>query len=261
MHALLLLAALIGPADEVVAKASILDQLGRAPATSAPFGRMLVFDGTKAVRGDKPNSVKWSVEPSQMDARKWQPTPNAFAITPEPLDSAGTPYDLIIIQSVALGDTTDHLVIRVRCGEGGLPPPNPKDEDDKPKPPNLDSPLGLMRVAYEAKQQVSSSTKAADTIAISGAHIDAVKEFAVKWPPDDGEFFPKAKPFTLISQVQESCAKRIGAAMDANARKRWASWSAAINGKLDALQTSGQVKTVDDWLEAYIEIALGVGLK
>lgn len=273
MNSLLLIAALLWPPADIdggggsVARAVITDANGQPVPEAAPLGEAVVFSAKRSVHGGKPGSVKWLISPPQRDARKYVSDDGLEVFIP----TGVKPVVIEAILAVSLGDTVDVLKIAVKCGEGDIPPPDPRpdprpdpkpDDPTPPTPQPLDSPLGLVRVAYEARKSIPANATIveAEGMFVAKAHADAVKEFAVKWPVPSGES-PKAKPYTLISQLHGSRARRVAESLDDSAKDRWANWSRAVNAKLDALQTNGDVETVEDWMRAYLEIANGVGRK
>lgn len=124
--------------ETVEAKAVIGDQRGNKPAVSIPFGRMQVISAIGSVYAkDNPKSIKWKVTPELIDQRRWQPNPLEFSFVAEPLDEKRTPYVVTVILSVASGDTVDHAVVMIKCGEGDIPPPQPQPgPNPNPHPPD-----------------------------------------------------------------------------------------------------------------------------
>lgn len=108
------------PPNPTVAKAVITDQFGNPVQLVKESAKgLLVFHAGKSVYGGQPGSIKWTILPSEYDARKWVPTPDQVGIGIE------GDVTITVMLSVAKGDTVDHVVMSVICGKGSTPPPGP----------------------------------------------------------------------------------------------------------------------------------------
>ncbi len=160
---LILIAILSGPPSpfgEVVAEetaraqAVITDQFGQpVPITRDSTTGLIVFSARKSVHGVALGSVKWTVFPAEYDARKWVPNPDGleFGIALE-----GQPVTLMVILSVASGDTVDHLVLEVKCGKGPQPPPVPPVPPVPPTPVAKSLRLIVVEDQFNRKPETAS---------------------------------------------------------------------------------------------------------
>lgn len=141
MYSLLLLLFALPPSDvggslladpvTTRAKAVITDQFGNpVPLVRESAVGLMVFSAKKSVHGATPDSVKWTIRPIEYDSRKWVPSDNNLEVG---IALEGQPVTLTVFLSVSNGTSVDHLVLDVKCGKGGQPPPDPP-KPDPPKP-------------------------------------------------------------------------------------------------------------------------------
>ncbi len=130
---LILAAASIAAADDQKAVARITDQFGNPPPEQMPLGELLVFSARTSVKGESPSAVKWTVLPAERDVRKWSPPDNGLEVA---VPTGQKPVTITVILSVARGDSVDHTMLTVKCGEGDIPPPVPPGPEPKPPTPS-----------------------------------------------------------------------------------------------------------------------------
>ena len=86
----------------------------------AELGDTLILSSQGAVSGDKPRSIRWEVDPPSAIKRKSRDVDGLWVLT---LNTGLVARDIVVIQTVALGDESDSLRVVVHCGKGAQPPP------------------------------------------------------------------------------------------------------------------------------------------
>lgn len=132
------------PADVSLAMAIITDPHGQPLPETMPLGETVRFSAKSSVFGPGIHAIKWIVEPPERDARKWIPLSSGGVEGDVP--TGLVPVTITITLVVAKGDSVDIARIKVKCGEGPIPPPDPNPPDPpKPVPP---APVTSFRVIF-----------------------------------------------------------------------------------------------------------------
>lgn len=117
------------------AKAVITDPNGQPLPAVVSLGSALRFSAGQSTFGKdedgKPidGAIKWLIEPESFDARKWMPKASLGIEGDVP--TGLVPAEITLTLVVGKDNTVDIARIKVKCGEGDIPPPDP---DPKPKP-------------------------------------------------------------------------------------------------------------------------------
>ncbi len=246
---LFLLAILSGPpspfgtvvAEEVsLAKAVITDPFGQPLPESMPLGETVRFSARASVFGPGPHAVKWIIDPPERDARKWIPASSNGIDGDVP--TGLVPVTITITLVVAKGDSVDIMRIKVKCGEGPIPPPVPPVPPVPPTPVAKSLRLVVVEDQFNRKPETAAILNARkfwDGLSSAGHGFSIVAENdptefgkalvalakhdmkVVKFPvgaaylivtnKDDGEILAHTMSLPAVPEIQALIAKYAGA--------------------------------------------------